>query len=143
MYCQAARERKHAWAEACKMKREIVQSPKDTAKGAIPKKDPNSLEYLGPPRCNFVTGCRLRVRNHAYHYHHQRERQHSLNEVDIQHSVLQGKDCNRIKWHAKSHLHLFIRYEGCIRVEYVLPSMSNIQLLAMITEYCPPTGHCP
>jgi hypothetical protein len=134
VYCQAARERKHAWAEACKMKREIVQSPKDTAKGAIPKKDPNSLEYLGPPRCNFVTGCRLRVRNHAYHYHHQRERQHSLNKANIQHSLLQGKNCNCIERHEKSHLHSFIRYERCVRVDCVPLSMSNAQLLVMIAE---------
>ncbi len=138
-----ARERKHASAEACKMRREIVQSVKDVAKGAIAKKDPDCPEYIVPPRCNFVAGCRLGVGNHAYHYHHQRERQHSLNEVDIQHSVLQGKDCNRIKWHAKSHLHLFIRYEGCVRVEYVPPSVSHAQLLVTIVEYCPPGGAPP
>jgi hypothetical protein len=96
-YRQAGRERKRASAEACEMRREIVQSLEDAAKGAIPKKDPDSPEYLGPPRCNFVAGCRLGVgtkptgaaggqHHHAYHYHHQWERQHSLNETDIQHA---------------------------------------------------------
>ncbi len=65
------------------MRREIVQSLEDTVKGGIPKKDPNSPECLGLPRCNFVAGCRLGVGDHTYHYHHQRERQHSLNKVDI------------------------------------------------------------
>jgi hypothetical protein len=43
-YRQAVRERKRALAEACEMRREIVQSLEDTAKGVIPKKDPNSPE---------------------------------------------------------------------------------------------------
>jgi hypothetical protein len=146
---QAARERKRASAEACEMRREVAQSLEDAAKGAIPKKDPDSPEYLGPPRCNFVAGCRLGVGTKptgtagGQHYHHQRVRQHSMNEADMQHGVLHGEDRNRIERHAKSHLHSFIRYEGCVRVECVPPGVSDAQLLATIAEYCPPGGAPP
>ena len=65
---QAARERKRASAEACEIRREVAQSLEDAAKGAIPKKDPGSPEYLGPPRCNFVAGVPARGRDEAHRH---------------------------------------------------------------------------
>lgn len=149
---QAAKERKRASAEASEMRREIVQSLEDAASGVIPKKDPDSPEYLGPPKCNFVAGCRLGVGtkptgHHHHHHHHQREyhdrHQHGPNEADVQHIVLQGEDRNRIERHAKSHLHSFIKGEGCVRIKDVPPNVSDAQLLATLAEYCPPGGVPP
>ena len=152
---QAARERKRASAEAGEMRREITQSLEDTASGVIPKKDPDSPEYLGPPKCSFVSGCRLGVgtkptsvasghpHHHQYHQREYHDRQlHGPNDTDAQQQhhqiILQGEDRNRIERHAKSHLHSFIRGEGCVKIADVPPNVSDAQLLATIAEYCPP-----
>ena len=141
----ALKEIKRAKIEANELKKEIQQSLDDMTSGVIPKKDPDCAEYLGPPKCNFVAGCRLGVGTkptaaHTYHHHHHGHYNNHYNNndqgsPDFQHNVLQGEDRNRIERHAKSHLHSFIKSECCIKIMDVPSNVSDDQLLVTLREH--------
>jgi len=135
---QVTKEYKRSKLEAIELKKEIVSSLEDMKKGAIPKKDPDCAEYLGPPKCNFVASCRLTVgtKPTSMNHHHYNNNYDNNNEADnIQHNVLQGEDRNRIERHAKSHLHSFIKSESCIKIMDVPSNVSDDQILNTLRDH--------
>ncbi|KAL7469200.1 hypothetical protein ACHAXS_009457 [Conticribra weissflogii] len=150
---KARRERVRANAEAAEFRKEILNSLEEQQSGVIPKKDPDCPDYLGPPKCNFVSGCRLGVGTKptasliTAPFYRRRNNSHYdddyPHEEESHHIVLQGEDRNRIERHAKSHLHSFIKSDTCIKIEDVPPHATDEQISASLAEHCtvkPPTS---
>ena len=147
---KAQKERIRSNNEAAEFRKEILTSLEEQQSGVIPKKDPDCPDYLAPPKCNFVSGCRLGVGTKpttslipSPFYRRRNYDDDNAHEEESHHIVLQGEDRNRIERHAKSHLHSFIKSDSCVKIMDVPPHASDDQILASLAEHCtikPPTA---
>lgn len=146
-YRQATAERTRSNVEANEIKKEILYSLEESNLGVIPKKDPDCPEYLGSPKCSFVSGCRLGVGTKPSnlllmrHYHRQYDDYNEGGKEEEQQQqqsmmALQGEDRNRIERHAKSHLHSFIKSDACVKIMDVPSHCTNEQIMNALMEYC-------
>ena len=124
-YSLAKVEKNRSNLEAMEMRKEILYSLEENALGVIPKKDPDCPDYLGPPKCSFVSGCRLGVgtkpTNKRYGDHGE--------------FVLSGDDRNRIERHAKSHLHSFVKIDAVVKIIDVPSNISDEQLSLALARF--------
>lgn len=105
------------------MRKEILHSLEEHSLGVIPKKDPDCPDYLGPPKCSFVSGCRLGVGTKPGNHH---------NNGDF---ILSGDDRNRIERHAKCHLHGFVRSDAVVKILDVPSNVTDEQITVSLGRY--------
>ena len=141
-YQRALIEKSRANLESNELRKEILHSLDEESLGVIPKKEDPDCP-LKPPKCSFVSLCRLGVgtkpsttggsssRHHpsrygggsGHHDHHDGE------------FVLLDHDKNRIERHAKSHLHSFVRSDAVIKITDVPSYISHDQILVSMGKF--------
>ncbi|KAL3801018.1 hypothetical protein HJC23_002311 [Cyclotella cryptica] len=136
-YRHAANEKTRANAEATEFRKEILHSLEESNLGVIPKKDPDCPDYLGPPKCSFVSSCRLGVGTKPTASVHRGPSSSSRHDPYDDGYILQGEDRNRIERHAKSHLHSFVKTDACFKIGEVPPHITDDMISNAVLRYCP------
>eukprot|EP00956_Cyclotella_meneghiniana_P001277 scaffold1386_cov77-Cyclotella_meneghiniana.AAC.1 len=125
------------------MRKEILHSLDEESLGVIPKKEDPDCP-LKPPKCSFVSLCRLGVgtkpsttggsssRHHSSRYSGGGSGHHDHHDGEF---VLLDHDKNRIERHAKSHLHSFVRSDAVIKITDVPSYISHDQILVSMGKF--------